>query len=428
MDDGTSGGTEVPVSIEVLSDAEVGRARRLIRQVVDDVDLAYSAQLVATELITNALLHGGGRAHVTVDPTASGVRIEVRDRNRQAPLRAVESSDAMTGRGIDLVAHLAARWGVEPAGDTGKVVWAELDPDHDESFSTGDTAAVAEQWAAEARSPDRVEVSLGPVPTHLLVAAKRHVDNLVREFRLASGGHRSGTTDPVATPLVDLIEDVVDRFEDARLQIKTLATEAARAGAAHTLVELHLHPDAADAAEAYLAALDEVDAYSRANRLLTLESPPQHRVFRRWYIGEIVKQLRAAEAGAARPPVQPFEERLLAEVDTAEAARRSADRAARLYAVAVAVAAASTTEDVATAVITAGVEALGASGGGVLLATGHDRLEVPATVGYDEPIVRRLKDEPVDADLPAAHALRTGEAVWLETVEERNARFPSLEG
>ena len=123
----------------------------------------------------------------------------------------------------------------------------------------------------------------------------------------------------------------------------------------------------------------------------------------------------------------PFEERLLAEVDVAERARATAERAARLYGVAVAVANATTEEETASTVLGEGVAALGATGGGILLADG-DGLSVAGTVGYDATIVARLRHEALDAELPAAHAVRTGESVWLETVEERNERFPGLVG
>ncbi|HET9072346.1 MAG TPA: GAF domain-containing protein, partial [Acidimicrobiales bacterium] len=79
-------------------------------------------------------------------------------------------------------------------------------------------------------------------------------------------------------------------------------------------------------------------------------------------------------------------------------------------------------------VLREGVAALGASGGGILLAAGERRLAVPGTVGYDDDLVRRLTDESPDAELPAATALRTGEHVWLESVEDRDRRFPHLAG
>jgi serine phosphatase RsbU (regulator of sigma subunit) len=51
---------------------------------------------------------------------------------------------------------------------------------------------------------------------------------------------------------------------------------------------------------------------------------------------------------------------------------------------------------------------------------------VPGTVGYDETLVERLRDESPDAELPAAVALRTGEPVWIESRQERDRRFPEL--
>lgn len=83
------------------------------------------------------------------------------------------------------------------------------------------------------------------------------------------------------------------------------------------------------AREEYLRALDQTDACCRAQRLLTLESPPQHRVFRRWYVGELITQLRRAAAGEPEVPAETFEQRLLREIDVVAAAERRADKAVR---------------------------------------------------------------------------------------------------
>ena len=417
--------------VEVASDADVSKARRAVREALQGhpEEAVDRAEIVMSELATNALFHGGGVAAATIAIEGGIARIEVGDYSRRAPLLAAGSPDAMTGRGLDLVVRIVAQWGVLPASH-GKVVWAEVDT-REAPPDNRSAKDILDAWPDLLDDPDdvvRVPISLGEVPTELLVAAKRHIDNLVREFELAAGGGRSGTTAPLPTALGELLDRVVNRFEDARLEIKRQATEAARAGASHTRLELKLPLDIADAAQEYLHALDEIDGYSRANRLLTLETPPQHRVFRHWYVGEIVRQLRAAERGHAPPDVVPFEARLLAEVDAAETSRRAADRAARLYSVAVVLASATTAEEVAAAVLTEGVGALGASGGGVLLATDAEHLAVPGTVGYDELTVEKLRNESRDAEVPAAYALRTGEAVWLETIEERDARFPSLAG
>jgi PAS domain-containing protein len=405
--------------------SELAEARRLARQAAEavDADLADSAELVASELLTNALLHGGGWARLAVDATPQGVRVTVADKERRAPVVAVASDASMTGRGLRLVSALSAEWGVTLRPD-GKAVWAELAPGPIDTDP--DALLLLFDDELEPDHTGRFHIVLGEVPTDLLLRAKTHVDNVIREFKLtAVDAEASGD---LSTHLSELIDTVVHRFVEAREGIKRQAVAAHEAGLARTRIELHLGPEAADAGEAYLAALDEVDAYCRAMRLLTLETPPEQRVFRRWYVEELVRQVRAAVAGEAPPPARTLEERLLQEVASVAETQRASERAARLADVAVALSGANSAEDVSSVVLHQGVAALAASGAGVVLAAEGAHLRVTGTVGYDADLVERLRNEPPDADLPAAHALRTGEAVWLESPEQRDARFPALRG
>jgi serine phosphatase RsbU (regulator of sigma subunit)/anti-sigma regulatory factor (Ser/Thr protein kinase) len=410
----------------------VTRARVMAVRRADELgraDLADDAALVMSELVTNAVLHGGGCTGVEVLPAGEGLRIEVRDASRVPPVLSQASDASLTGRGLRLVSRLAAGWGAH-AENGGKVVWAEITgkPPVGAAGATGDDlmAMWADDWDLGGTEP-RVHVELGDVPTDLLLAAKSHVDNVVREFALASTGAEAGLSAGLAPGMASLL-GAIDRFEEARLAIKHQALEAARRGAATTRLSLDLPTSAADAAEEYARALDAIDAYSRARRMLTLETPPQHQVFRSWYIGELVTQLRAAASGTAAPPPQPFERRLLSELDRLATAQRTSERAARLYSVAAALVSAATPEAVADAVLKEGVAALRAVGGGLLLVTDADRFSLPGAVGYDETIVARLRDESLDAELPVAVALRTGEPVWLESRLERDTRFPELVG
>jgi serine phosphatase RsbU (regulator of sigma subunit) len=394
------------------------------------LDLVDDGVLVASELAANAMLHAGGITAAAVVETGEGVRIEVHDRTRVPPLMARQSVEAMTGRGLRLVAAISSAWGAEPT-DEGKMVWADLSAAYRSQPATADD--VLELWddddADWFQAPQpvaRYRVSLGDVPTSLLLSAKAHVDNLVREFTLAARGAQAGVSGDIPPHLATLIETVVNRFSEARQSIKRQAVAAANEGLLRVHLELHLPASAADAGEDYLRALDEADSYSHAARLLTLESPPQHRLFRRWYVGELVAQLRAADAGLVPPPPQRFEDRLLMEFDVVATAQAAAERAARLYELSAALSRAAGQEAVAAAVLEQGVAALGASAGGVLLATDRDRLSVPGTIGYEEHLVDRLWDESPDAELPAAVALRTGEPVWIESREERDRRFPEL--
>ncbi|MGH9263421.1 MAG: SpoIIE family protein phosphatase [Acidimicrobiales bacterium] len=394
-------------------------------------ELADDAALVVSELVTNALLHGGGCTGVATVPIDGGVRIEVRDGSSLPPMLGRPSDESLTGRGLRLVASVSARWGADTERGGGKVVWAEVTTEA-RAAPTGDPDDLLTMWADDWDLADdgvrRFHLELGDVPTDLLLAAKSHVDNVVREFTLAAAGARAGQTADVPPHLRQLLGAVVDRFAEARLAIKRQALAAAERGDERTMLTLDLPASAADAAEEYARALDEVDSYSRAQRLLTIETPPQHRVFRHWYIHELVRQLRALAAGEPPPAPQSFDRRLLAEVDRMVIARREAERAARLYSVTAALAAAASPEAVAEAVLKEGVAALGAAAGGVLLAADADRLVLPGAVGYDETVLARLRNESRDAELPAAMALRTGEAVWLESRSERDERFPELAG
>lgn len=412
-------------SVRFQDPGVLGRARheamRRCRE-LGRTDLCDDAALVVGELVTNAVLHGGGCTGVGLEPTGDGIRIEVRDASRLPPLLGRPTEGSLTGRGLRLVDSVSARWGAD-AERSGKVVWAELTGEPRRPLHDAEADILA-MWDDEfdGDGDRRFHVELGDVPTDLLLAAKSHVDNLVREFALASAGERSGQTAEVPEHMRSLLGAVVDRFTEARLAIKRQALTAASAGAPMTRLVLDLPASAAEAAEEYVRALDEIDAYCRARRMLTLETPEQHRVFRRWYVEELVTSLRAEAEGRPAPRPRSFERRLLSELDRIATARRVAERNARLYSIAAALATAATPEAVSDAVLNVGVAALGAAAGGVLLAVADDRLALPGAVGYDETVLARLRAESPDA------ALHTGEAVWLESPAERDERFPELAG
>jgi anti-sigma regulatory factor (Ser/Thr protein kinase) len=89
-------------------------------------DLSDVAMLLASELVTNAILHARSVLEVVVTRHADGVRVEVADASPLIPVVRAAPDLEMSGRGLALVESLAARWGVDvrPAG---KSVWFELD-------------------------------------------------------------------------------------------------------------------------------------------------------------------------------------------------------------------------------------------------------------------------------------------------------------
>lgn len=84
------------------------------------------AELLASELVTNALVHTEHGAVVTATVLPGQLRVEVRDfvSGLTGP-RVPHADDDTHGRGLVLVQALADSWGVEDHG-VGKVVWFEL--------------------------------------------------------------------------------------------------------------------------------------------------------------------------------------------------------------------------------------------------------------------------------------------------------------
>ncbi|MFG2848768.1 SpoIIE family protein phosphatase [Kitasatospora sp. NPDC048296] len=87
--------------------------------------LAYWAELLASELITNALVHAGSPTQLRLFCNRV-LTVEVADRGSAAPrIRRADTEDE-GGRGVHLVNELAHRWGTRRTRD-GKVVWFELE-------------------------------------------------------------------------------------------------------------------------------------------------------------------------------------------------------------------------------------------------------------------------------------------------------------
>jgi anti-sigma regulatory factor (Ser/Thr protein kinase) len=83
------------------------------------------AQLIVTELATNAVIHACSPFSVSVRYDGSCIRISVHDWNPMLPVLRDAGPTARSGRGLHLVDLVAYDWGVEPSPD-GKTIWAEL--------------------------------------------------------------------------------------------------------------------------------------------------------------------------------------------------------------------------------------------------------------------------------------------------------------
>jgi anti-sigma regulatory factor (Ser/Thr protein kinase) len=82
--------------------------------------------LLTSELVSNAVVHAtGSPVGLVIMLDDHGVRVEVHDGNREQPTLRQGNRDREQGRGLALVAALAASWGVQ-ATSTGKSVWFQI--------------------------------------------------------------------------------------------------------------------------------------------------------------------------------------------------------------------------------------------------------------------------------------------------------------
>ncbi|MEV5319430.1 ATP-binding protein [Streptomyces sp. NPDC052687] len=125
----------------------VPEARRALRELLrqwGSPGCSAVAELLTSELVTNALVHTDDDAVLTATVGPRGLRVEVRDFVARRPTPRVPAADDGThGRGLILVEALAADWGVRPHA-VGKAVWFELTEDTTDTTDTADTADTVE--------------------------------------------------------------------------------------------------------------------------------------------------------------------------------------------------------------------------------------------------------------------------------------------
>ena len=105
------------------------RARRLVEWFAGELDLEpASANVVATELVANAVRHGGEPIVLDLRTDHASWFVEVTDGSScefAHPARSPVLDLVEGGMGLVLVAHLSRDWGVRRTPH-GKTVWAEL--------------------------------------------------------------------------------------------------------------------------------------------------------------------------------------------------------------------------------------------------------------------------------------------------------------
>jgi hypothetical protein len=135
-----------------------------------------------------------------------------------------------------------------------------------------------------------VEVRLLGFPLQAYERAQEHGDGLVRELMLIA--QSSPQEHEVPVRLTAIVTELSSRF--AGFGDDTDAVRDAAIDRGERSIDLvYRLPRAAGAASVHLGdILDEADEYCRqGEHLLSLTTPPEALAFRRWFLGEIVRQV-----------------------------------------------------------------------------------------------------------------------------------------
>jgi anti-sigma regulatory factor (Ser/Thr protein kinase) len=280
--------------------SDVACVRRSIGDWLRDWDLGplvEDVELVASELVTNAILHAGGEIDVVLERRGEGVRVLVRDGCPDvvpAPsvLPSLDLHDAdvdddlgrlarsmletsTTGRGLLLVEAFSDAWGADVA-PTSKEVWAEL--------GTGRSAGsghVHEPAGAGQGDP----VHLWDVPVRLVLLSAGNMDDLVRELQ---------TTDfssAAPSELAGLGERLVQQTSSSREPLRVAARAALERHARRIDVHLDVPRGQVDALRHFIDMTGPVQQLCQAGLLLSEPPGDELTAFRRWFVDEVARQL-----------------------------------------------------------------------------------------------------------------------------------------
>jgi CheY-like chemotaxis protein len=109
--------------------ASVARARRFVRswcQAWNESAIVEPTLLVVSELVTNAITHGGGLDELRLRLMPDALRVEVVDAGVGSPEIAESHETDEGGRGLRIVTSLSRAWGVENGENGTKVIWSEV--------------------------------------------------------------------------------------------------------------------------------------------------------------------------------------------------------------------------------------------------------------------------------------------------------------
>jgi hypothetical protein len=133
------------------------------------------------------------------------------------------------------------------------------------------------------------DVSLVDFPVARYLQMQEHHDALLREFALISmdSEHSSASSD-----LLRLANEMCERYGDAAGPFREGVAKAAESGEIVTTLNLSIPYTTLRWTEDFLLLFEEADEHAARGDLLTEPAPVEVTEFRRWLVGELIRQVR----------------------------------------------------------------------------------------------------------------------------------------
>jgi len=276
-----------------MQPSSVGEARRLVRDSLASAgreDLVETAELLVSEVVTNALLHAGTPIDLAVFVTDGGLRVEVGDGSRQFPSHRGYAPTAGTGRGLMLLQQMVDDWGVLPNA-LGKTVWFQLDSG---SRMTA-PGATMDQGATAASNPreETLAVQLLNVPLLLHAAWQEHAEAMLREHLLANldldAGDDTIRLHAEATDAIAVLAKCIPRL-DIGLDPNGVMEDAIGPHASCPRVDMQVPIRSLQNFRTLDQTLEAAIALADDVVFLTSPAQPEVRSYRRWLCEQVEQQ------------------------------------------------------------------------------------------------------------------------------------------
>jgi PAS domain S-box-containing protein len=286
------------------------QARQLLRETLAEVDRREwvdAAELALSEVVTNAALHAHTPIEVHIAVYEEEVCVQVRDLNPVLPIQRDYGDEALTGRGMGLVAAVARACGVDSLGSEGKIVWfcigapTERDPE-----------AMLAEWDVDGlrlvpAGPACESVVLQSMPATLWLSAREHHDGILRELVYYLAEHPGIEADIVAADAArsTISASLVAAIEEAARRGETKPPVALGHRSplpwvpSNLDLELQVDPEASGTFAALQDVLDMAEALAVDGVLLTRPGLPEIIAVRDWACEQVIAQLSGA-------PPQPW--------------------------------------------------------------------------------------------------------------------------